>query len=792
MIIYHASKKGFVDDVFNGRIADEIDQAFVTHLGRHTSPNEVRSWKNSMMHMSNVVNTPDIPDDSGIAIEYQIPLTSKRVDFIISGLDENSKGNIVIIELKQWEQAKLSHKSGVVKTHFQYGEHETAHPSYQAWSYAYMLENYNETIQEKKIILSPCAFLHNYQSDTIINHVCYKEYIDKAPIFLKSDARKLQDFIKKHIKYGAKDDIVWLIDNGRIRPSKQLADALNSMLLGNQEFILLDDQKIVYETALDLARTAVKGKKQVLIIEGGPGTGKSVVAINLLVQLTKEGLTSQYVSKNAAPRDVYTAKLSGTHKKGVINNLFVGSGSFIEKEKNIFDTLIVDEAHRLNLKSGLYGNLGENQIIEIINASKFSVFFVDDRQRVHIKDIGSKNAIKKYAEDCGSIVHFGKLSSQFRCNGSDGYLSWLDNTLQITETANICLSQEDYDFRIFNDPNDLFNAILSKNEVNNRSRVVAGYCWDWKSKKDPAAYDITIPEFSFQKRWNLNTDKNLWIIGNDSINEVGCIHTCQGLELNYVGVIVGYDMRYENGKVITDINKRSNNDQSVKGLKALFKSRKEQSIKDADEIIKNTYRTLMTRGIKGCYVYFCDPELAKHFQSQLKAVQSEIKSDIKEKIRIEPNVNENVKYIDYLPLYSIKAACGYFGEGEIVDELGWIKVEGMGKLNRNMYVVQAVGHSMEPVIQDKDLCVFRANPAGSRQGKIVLAQHHNFYDADNSGGYSIKIYTGKKRYNEFGEWKHDEIILEPKNRSYSSIRIDEEESDDFRVIGEFIGILKKE
>lgn len=791
MIIYHASKKGFIDDVFNGRIADEIDQAFVTHLGRHTSTNEIRSWKNSMMHMSNVINTPGIPNDSGIAIEYQIPLTSKRVDFIISGLDEDHKGNIIIIELKQWEQAKLSHKSGIVKTRFQHGEHETAHPSYQAWSYAYMLENYNETVREQEIRLSPCAFLHNYQSDSIINNDCYQDYIDRAPLFLKPDAQKLQDFIKQHIRYGAKDDIVWLIDNGRLRPSKQLSDALSSMLNGNQEFILLDDQKIVYETALDLARSSVTNKKHVLIVEGGPGTGKSVVAVNLLVQFTKEGLTAQYVSKNAAPRDVYTAKLSRSHRRSFINNLFVGSGSFIEKEQDIFDALIVDEAHRLNLKSGLYGNLGENQIKEIIKSAKFSVFFVDDRQRVHIKDAGSKNSIKKYAEECGAVVHLGKLSSQFRCNGSDGYLSWLDNTLQITETANIRLSQEDYDFKIFNDPNELFDTILEKNKRNNRSRVVAGYCWDWNSKKDSKAYDITIPQFAFQKRWNLSSDKNLWIIGNDSINEIGCIHTCQGLELDYVGVIVGNDIRYENGKVITDIKARSRNDQSVKGFGTLFKTQKEQSLRDADEIIKNTYRTLMTRGMKGCYVYFCDTALAEHFQNQLISVEVKTQEVVKEVIRIEPAVNEDVKYIDFLPLYSIKAACGYFGDGEIVDELGWVKVEGIGKLNRNMYVIQAVGHSMEPVIQDKDLCVFRANPAGSRQGKIVLTQHRNYYDADNSGGYSIKTYTSKKRFNEFGDWEHDEIILVPKNKDYIPIIIDEAEADDFRVIGEFIGVLKE-
>lgn len=337
MIVYHASKKGFINDVFNGTIADDIDHAFLLHLGRHTSPNEKLSWKNSMMHMYKVINTPDIPDASTIAIEYQIPLTSKRIDFIISGVDNNQRSNIVIIELKQWEQAKLSQKSGIIQTHFQHGESETAHPSYQAWSYAYMLQNYNETIREQSIQLMPCAFLHNYQEDHIISNECYAEYIAKAPLFLKSDAGKLQDFIKKYIKHGSKEDIVYLIDKGKLRPSKQLADALNSMLHGNREFVLLDDQKVVYETALNLAREAAKGPKHVFIVEGGPGTGKSVVAVNLLVELTKEGVVAQYVSKNAAPRDVYTAKLSGSFKKSYINNLFVGSGSFIDTHRKLLE-----------------------------------------------------------------------------------------------------------------------------------------------------------------------------------------------------------------------------------------------------------------------------------------------------------------------------------------------------------------------------------------------------------------------------------------------------------------------
>lgn len=787
MIVYHASKRGFINDVFNGTIADDIDHAFFLHLGRHTSPNEMLSWKNSMMHMYKVINTPDIPDTSTIAIEYQIPLTSKRIDFIISGNDDNQRPNIVIIELKQWEYAKLSTKSGVIQTRFQHGEHETAHPSYQAWSYAYMLKNYNETVREQNIKLLPCAFLHNYNEDNIISNECYTEYITKAPLFLKSDAGKLQDFIRKHIKYGSKEDIVWLIDNGRLRPSKQLADALVSMLKGNREFILLDEQKIVYETALSLAREAAKGSKKVLIVEGGPGTGKSVVAVNLLVELTKEGVVAQYVSKNAAPRDVYTAKLAEGFKKSYINNLFVGSGSFIDTPHNTIGALIVDEAHRLNMKSGLYGNWGENQIIEIIQASHFSVFFVDDRQRVHIKDIGTKSSIQKFAESCGAVVHTAKLSSQFRCNGSDGYLSWLDNTLQIRETANIRLAVEDYDFRIFSDPNQLFETIKEKNKINNKARVVAGYCWDWNSKKNPNDYDIIIPEFNFKKRWNLNTDKNLWIIGNKSIEEIGCIHTCQGLELDYIGVIIGLDMRYENGLIITDVSRRSSNDQSVKGFKSLITKNKDKALQFADEIIKNTYRTLLTRGMKGCYVYCCDKALAEYLSSQL-----EPHYESAPKIRIEPEVNDEVKYIDFLPLYSIRAACGYFGEGELVDESGWMKVEGMGKINRNMFIVQAVGHSMEPLIHDGDYCVFRANPTGSRQGKIVLAEHHNYYDADYTGSYSIKIYTSKKTFDTEGNWIHEEIVLQPKNPNYFPIFIEEENADEFRIVGEFIGILQTE
>ena len=783
MIIYRATKKQFVDDVFNDTIADNIDSSFVEHLRRHTSPNEVPSWHTSMQYMYKVVNIPELPDEVGVAIEYQIPLTAKRIDFIISGLNAKKKEQIIIIELKQWDEAEPTLKPGIVVARFQHGKAEVAHPSYQAWSYAYMLLNYNLTIQERGVEISPCAYLHNYMPDGMINGQRYQDYVVKAPVFLKNDAARLQDYILRHIRYCSHEDIIWKIDNGKLRPSKQLADSLTSMLKGNDEFVMLDDQKVVYETAVHLAKKAQQGKKQVLIVEGGPGTGKSVLAVNLLVTLTSEGIASQYVTKNSAPRAVYSVKLSGSYKKSYINNLFVGSGNFIETMPNTMGALIVDEAHRLNMKSGMFSNLGENQIKEIIKTAHFSVFFVDDCQRIHMKDVGSVEYIMLCAKEMGVDVHLEHLSSQFRCNGSDGYLSWLDNALQIRETANIRLTEEDYDFRIFDSPTEMFNAIKHKNETNNKSRVVAGYCWDWKSKQDHRAYDIEIPQFFFRKQWNFNSNEP-WLIGEHSIDQIGCIHTCQGLELDYVGVIIGPDMVYKNNRVVTDGFKRSPNDQSLKGFKSMMAHNPKEALQAADTIIKNTYRTLMTRGMKGCYVYCCDPSLAEHFKELMaeKPAEAEI-------IRIEPVVNDDVKFIDFLPVYSIKAACGYFGEGDDVSELGWIQVEGVGKLNRNMFVVQASGHSMEPRINDGDFCVFRANPDVSRQGKIVLVQHHNYYDSDYAGAYSIKEYRSSKSYDQFGNWQHEKIELLPLNKDYNPIVIDELESEDFRVIGEFIGII---
>jgi DUF2075 family protein len=617
MIVYQANKAHFLRDVTDGTIEDIVRQRVYDTLRIRVAQSEIRSWRSSLGEMRNVLDDSDIPADAGVAIEYRIPNTSKRIDFLLTGEDADGQENAVLVELKQWEKVEMTTMDAVVATRFQHGRADTSHPSYQAWSYAALLEDYNATVRQDRIGLRPCAYLHNYKDDGVISHPFYGEHIKRAPIFLKYDKEKLRDFIKRFVKYGDKRNTLYRIDNGKIRPSKSLADALVKMVEGNKEFVMIDDQKVVYETAMRLARESGPGNKKVLIVSGGPGTGKSVVAINLLVDLTQDGTLAQYVSKNAAPRDVYASKLSGKLRKTRITNMFTGSGSFVDIRGGEFGALIVDEAHRLTERSGMFQHRGENQIMEIIRSAHFSVFFIDEDQRVTWKDAGEKKEIERWAAGQGASVTHLELASQFRCNGSDGYLAWLDNVLGIRETANIFYDSDDYDFRVVDDPNKLRDLIFERNKEANKARLVAGYCWDWVSKRDPARDDIIIPKTGFSMKWNLASDGNYWIIKPEAVNEIGCIHTSQGMDLDYVGVIVGNDLAVRDGELVTVPEARAKTDKSLSGYKKALKQDEAGAREKADRIIRNTYRTLMTRGMKGCYVYFVDPEARDYFVNHI-------------------------------------------------------------------------------------------------------------------------------------------------------------------------------
>jgi len=532
---------------------------------------------------------------------------------MISGSD-GEKDNVVIIELKGWERAKKLNDISMhsVETYVGGSQKVVSHPSYQAYSYSVLLKNISAVVQDYDIELRPCAYLHNYDSrfSQELSDSIYKTWYNQAPFFIKDQMGDMASFISKYIRKTSKNkDLLFTIDQGELRPSKALQDAIASTLKGKPEFTLIDEQAVIFDICIKaMADCLADGKKRTIIIEGGPGTGKSVLAINLLQDFISKRLFASYVTRNAAPRNAFEAILTDNAMSRLqIKALFRSPFRLSEARPNSFKCLITDEAHRLVKK--MYGDYrGQNQVKEIIDASLLSIFLIDEKQRITSKDIGSVEEIRKWADVLGSSVIHGEetlLKSQFRCNGSDGFIQIVDNMLQIGERVDITNIDINYEIRIFDNPSDMRDALRIKNQINNKARMVAGYCYDWNVKNGRGEWDIVIGDF--KAKWNLPEDK-IWAVSPSSFEQVGCIHTSQGLEFDYVGVIIGKDLVYDPiiNKVITN-KKAVSNDDFSSGIKA--------SPDDiADALIRNTYKTLMTRAQKGCYLFCESNELNNYFK----------------------------------------------------------------------------------------------------------------------------------------------------------------------------------
>jgi len=619
MIVYNDIKRQFVNDVKDNSIADKILDAIKMRGLNAGHEKEYSSWQNSMQFMRNIVDDSEIDDEVRICIEYNIPLTSKRVDFIIAGADKAGNENIVIVELKQWQKAEVvaDDMHYCVKTFIANTDRIVCHPSYQAYSYSCFLKNYSQSLTDESINLVPCAYLHNYQPEyrqTLSNPI-YKEWFEVAPFFIKNEVAVFSDFVKKYItKKSSKGDLLYLIDHGRLRPTKALQDSLASMVKGNKEFMLLDEQAVCFDMCLKTMSQCLKDrKKRTIIIQGGPGTGKSVLAINLLMEYINQSLNVSYVTKNSAPRQAFLNLLTrgNAMRQTEIQQLFRSPFGLSNCDENGYDCLIVDEAHRLVKK--MYGDWsGENQVKECINASLLSIFLLDEDQAVTTKDIGSIKEIQYWCKELGSrliITDETKLVSQFRCNGSDAYIQFIDDLLQrLPETVHVDLSELNFDFKVFDDPNEMREALRDKNQINNKSRMVAGYCYDWNVKHRRGDWDIMLGD-NFKAKWNLENDK-VWAINPSSFEEVGCIHTAQGLEFDYVGVFIGKDLIYNPTTRRIESNKEAiSKDDKSSGIRSAKQEK-------AHQLILNTYKTLLTRGQKGCYIYCEDPELRKYIKSR--------------------------------------------------------------------------------------------------------------------------------------------------------------------------------
>ena len=447
MIVYSATKQEFNNDVLLNLISDKILNKLKEKNIHGGEEAEYRAWQNSLVFMRNVLDDVEIPNDASVAIEYQIPRTSKRVDFIISGADNNNKDNVIVVELKQWDKVEkiADEMLHSVKAFTGGANRMVSHPSYQAYSYAVFIRNSSEQVQDNDIRIIPCAYLHNYEPKYLdqLNDKIYEIWYNEAPFFIKNQVLDLRNFIKKFITKKSNDgELLYKIDNGRIRPSKALQDCLVSLMKGNKEFMLLDEQAVVFDMCIKTMKQCQKDlKKRTIIIQGGPGTGKSVLAINLLKNFISQSYNASYVTKNSAPREAYLKLLSKSDLKKEVNikQLFRSPFGLCKTPANYYDCLIVDEAHRLVKQ--MYGDFqGQNQIMECINSSLLTIFLIDENQKITTKDIGSIDEIKRWGLQLGSRVIINEattLTSQFRCNGSDTYIQLLNNILQIGESVDI-------------------------------------------------------------------------------------------------------------------------------------------------------------------------------------------------------------------------------------------------------------------------------------------------------------------------------------------------------------------
>ncbi|MBR3357081.1 MAG: DUF2075 domain-containing protein [Solobacterium sp.] len=619
MLAYHKNYSEFCSDINRNRIVAEIMKA----TNRSFGDSEKRAFKFSLQCVKNALSNVMIPPDAEVGIEYKVPLTNKRIDFVLAGTDDAGNSNVVIVELKQWDKVMHTDMNDIVLL----GNRQAVHPSWQAYSYGTTISNFNEFVDRNNVRIYTCTFLHDYDQDYEgeIRHSVYKEGLNKAPAFLSTEWDSFADFIGTKICRKADVPLLFEIEKGRVKPSEFLVNTLGQSLNGNHYFELIGDQRIVFS---NLKKQVEKGvsdslrRRKVIIVKGGAGTGKSVIAIRLLEALIHEKHCSAfYVAKSSYIKESYYKMLTrNVPNYKHLRTLFLGSGDFHKEGNNTskqFDCLIVDEAHRLTEKtkrSFMY--YGENQIREIIHASKVSVFFIDETQQIDIKDFGTVENIRAAAaaEDAEILEDSTfELHSQFRCNGSDEYVSWVESVLYnrkfISDGEPL-----DYTIELVDSAEELHEIIQQKNMAHDLPcRMLSGDVFPWLSRDDKTGTVKDIHIGNFEAAWNRTKS---FAVNPASVNEVGCIHTSQGMEFEYVGLIIGDDLLYRNGKVITDYTRHP--DKAGEFRRPHQQKVQPEDLPVIDRLIRNTYKVLFTRGQKGIYIYCMDPSLKEYLKKRIK------------------------------------------------------------------------------------------------------------------------------------------------------------------------------
>ncbi|MBN1458658.1 MAG: DUF2075 domain-containing protein [Armatimonadetes bacterium] len=625
MRLYSGSSSQFIDDTARNQIAGKLRQTWFDYFGYEPSPGELASWQNSTRAIADVFRLAELTDH-GVLLEYQLPMSSKRLDCMITGCDGDGSGNAVIVELKQWGKCTGADGVNEVSTWVGGSEREVLHPCAQVRQYKLYLEDTHTAFQDDDALrLHACSYLHNYyaHAEDPLKDTKFDGLLSDCPLFSADDVDPLSAYLSSRLSRGDGMQILDRVEEGSYRPSKKLLEHVAGVIKGNSEYVLLDEQLVVYDKVLACAEEGFGDRKTaVLIVKGGPGTGKSVIAINLMADLALRGLNTHYATGSRAFTETLR-KVIGS--RGSVQ--FKYFNSYMDADPNAVDVLICDEAHRIREKS--YNRFTPKkkrvetpQVDQLINAGKVVVFLLDDDQVVRPNEIGSVDFIRTSASEKSCKLFEYELETQFRCQGSDAFVNWVNNTLGVKRTANaLWTGTESFDFRILGSPDELEREIAGRAQEGYSARMTAGFCWPWSKTKPDGTLEEDVVIGEYRRPWNARPEARklangipkatLWAHDPSGMEQVGCVYTAQGFEFDYVGVIFGTDLVYDLDAQTWIGHKDRSFDTVVKRSGDKFL-----------DLVKNTYRVLLTRGMLGCYVCFMDKDTERFVKSRIEGLHT--------------------------------------------------------------------------------------------------------------------------------------------------------------------------
>lgn len=617
MRLYEATVFDFKEDVVHNKIADKIAQKFEEYFNKKAPESEFRAWNNSLPKLKDVLDHSNLLQNN-IAIEYELPFAkNSRIDVLLFGKDERENDNIVIIELKQWSNSHVEDSEDEGNVFVDYGKFKKLdlHPSLQVEGYYWHLRDYMTIFEEETpAFLSACVYCHNYSKGT--NEVLYlpkfSKNILKYPLFSKQEMIELGRYLKEKLGKGKGLKVLERFNLSILRPSKKLLDHTGDMISKQQIFHLIEEQQTAYNTIMSKAKKVAKAKeKAVIIVKGGPGTGKSVIALEVMGELLRMGKNVVHATGSSAFTNTLRRILGIRSAKQ-----FKFFNSFINRGENEIDVLICDEAHRIRKTSeSRYtprsSRTGEPQIDELIRLAKLSVFFIDEHQTVRPNETGNVNLIRESALKFNAKVYeMEELKTQFRCGGSAKYLGLIEKILKIKEKGEEFEIEEDQrmEFKIVDSPQELKRLIDQKNrEKKNCARIVASYCWPWSNPNRDGTLVKDVKIGDFEMPWEKKDQFWKWATDDSGMDQVGTVYTAQGFEFDYIGVIFCKDLVWNKEKKDWEAKPENSYDTEAKRSNPNF-------IKH----LKNIYRVLLSRAHMGVYVYFIDKDTEDYFKSQLK------------------------------------------------------------------------------------------------------------------------------------------------------------------------------